>query len=255
MYYRYKITSERINTHGRGGVNMNDIIDNTDLSYYQLKLDYSQEMLYARFPLSESLKHNDSVVVPTRYGDDIARVMGYAHTISEEEKQKAITVLRIANTDDLLQRKDNRKKEEEALSIFGEHIKKHQLDMKPSACHYLLYEPKILFFFTADERVDFRLLVKDLVSIFKVRIELRQITVRDEVRMKNSFGSCGRRCCCQLFGESLKPVSVKMAKLQKISLNSGKVSGQCGRLLCCLEYEHNTYKTTNNIASVRSDYT
>ncbi|MDR0586669.1 MAG: hypothetical protein LBG26_05465, partial [Treponema sp.] len=120
-------------------------------------------------------------------------------------------------------------------------IEKHRLEMKLVSVHYLLDEPKILFFFTAENRVDFRELVKDLVSVFRTRIELRQIGVRDESRVVGGLGVCGRGYCCHMVSDKLKPVSIKMAKDQNLSLNSMKISGPCGRLLCCLAYEHGFY--------------
>lgn len=137
--------------------------------------------------------------------------------------------------------RENTLKEDEALKICREKIKKHKLDMKLITTHFLLGEPKVLFFFTADVRVDFRDLVKDLVSVFKMRIELRQIGVRDESRLIGGLSVCGRDCCCHLFTDKPAPVSIKMAKEQNLSLNSAKISGACGRLLCCLAYEYDNY--------------
>jgi Uncharacterized homolog of PSP1 len=137
--------------------------------------------------------------------------------------------------------RENLAKEDEALKICREKIKKHNLEMKLITTHFLLGEPKVLFFFTADVRVDFRDLVKDLVSVFKMRIELRQIGVRDESRLIGGLSVCGRDCCCHLFTDKPAPVSIKMAKEQNLSLNSAKISGACGRLLCCLAYEYDNY--------------
>ncbi|MCL2272645.1 MAG: hypothetical protein FWC19_07600, partial [Treponema sp.] len=136
---------------------------------------------------------------------------------------------------------NNRKLEKEAFNICRKKIDNHKLEMKLVLVHYLLEEPKILFFFTAENRVDFRELVKDLVSVFKMRIELRQIGVRDEARVVGGLGVCGRGYCCHCVSDKLKPVSIKMAKDQKLSLNSVKISGPCGRLLCCLFYEYGFY--------------
>ncbi|WP_461248179.1 regulatory iron-sulfur-containing complex subunit RicT, partial [Treponema sp. R6D11] len=127
------------------------------------------------------------------------------------------------------------------FDICFKKIENHKLEMKLVLVHYLLEEPKILFFFTADNRVDFRELVKDLVSVFKMRIELRQIGVRDEARVLGGLGVCGRGYCCHCVSDKLKPVSIKMAKDQKLSLNSVKISGPCGRLMCCLFYEYSFY--------------
>lgn len=136
---------------------------------------------------------------------------------------------------------DNTSKEEDALRVCREKIQKHGLNMKLVTTHFLLGEPKVLFFFTAEERVDFRDLVKDLVSVFRMRIELRQIGVRDESRLIGGLSVCGRDYCCHLINKEMDPVTIKMAKEQNLSLNSVKISGPCGRLLCCLAYEYDYY--------------
>ncbi|MCG8570026.1 MAG: hypothetical protein MJB14_07775, partial [Spirochaetes bacterium] len=136
---------------------------------------------------------------------------------------------------------DNLKKEKKAFGITIETIKKHQLEMKLINVHYFMEDSKILFNFTADGRVDFRELVKDLASIFKTRIELRQIGVRDECRIIDGYGQCGKHLCCANVINDLDPITIKMAKEQNITLNSLKISGICGRLLCCLAYEYDTY--------------
>lgn len=148
---------------------------------------------------------------------------------------------RLATPEDLRRYQENLVKEEEALKLCREKIARHGLDMKLVTAHYLLGEPKLLFFFTADVRVDFRELVKDLVSIFRIRIELRQIGVRDESRVLGGLAVCGRDFCCHSVTDKLNPVSIKMAKEQNLSLNSMKISGPCGRLLCCLSYEYDFY--------------
>ena len=132
-------------------------------------------------------------------------------------------------------------KEKDAFPIFKEKVTLHKLDMKLVETHFLFDEQKALFFFSSDSRVDFRELVKDLVSVFKMRIELRQIGVRDESRITGGLGVCGRPFCCHGVSDKLRPVSIKMAKDQNLSLNSMKISGQCGRLLCCLSYEYDWY--------------
>ena len=133
-------------------------------------------------------------------------------------------------------------KEKEAFPIFKEKVAAHKLDMKLIETHFLFEEPNALFFFSSDNRVDFRELVKDLVSIFKMRIELRQIGVRDEARITGGLGVCGRPFCCSSFLSDFQPVSIKMAKEQGLSLNPVKISGTCGRLMCCLKYEQNVYE-------------
>ena len=136
---------------------------------------------------------------------------------------------------------ENSAKEDDAIIVCREKIQKHNLNMKLITTHFLLGEPKVIFFFTADERVDFRDLVKDLVSVFRMRIELRQIGVRDESRLIGGLSVCGRDYCCHCITDKLEPVSIKMAKEQNLSLNSMKISGPCGRLLCCLAYEYDYY--------------
>ncbi|MCQ2398394.1 MAG: hypothetical protein MJ052_03730 [Sphaerochaetaceae bacterium] len=146
-----------------------------------------------------------------------------------------------ATPDDIRRFKENKDKEKEAISLCREKISRHGLEMKLVAAHFLLCEPKVLFFFTADDRVDFRELVKDLVSVFRMRIELRQIGVRDESRVLGGLAICGRDFCCHAVSDKLDPVTIKMAKEQNLSLNSMKISGPCGRLLCCLSYEYDFY--------------
>lgn len=148
---------------------------------------------------------------------------------------------RLAGPDDMDRWYENLQREEEALDICREKIFKHNLDMKLVGAHFLLEDPKLLFFFTSDDRVDFRELVKDLVSIFRMRIELRQIGVRDESAVLGGLAVCGRDFCCHSITDKLSPVTIKMAKEQNLSLNSMKISGPCGRLLCCLAYENEFY--------------
>ena len=152
-----------------------------------------------------------------------------------------VKVERKANEEDLKKFEELADREDEAFKIFKEKVTEHGLDMKLVAVHFLLEESKALFFFSSENRVDFRELVKDLVSVFKMRIELRQIGVRDESRITGGLGVCGRPYCCHSIRDKLPPVSIKMAKEQNLSLNSTKISGQCGRLLCCLSYEYNWY--------------
>lgn len=149
---------------------------------------------------------------------------------------------RLATPSDLNRYQEMAEKEDEAMRICREKIALHKLDMKLVTAHYLLGEAKIIFFFTADVRVDFRELVKDLVSVFKIRIELRQIGVRDESRVLGGLAVCGRDFCCHSVTDKLNPVSIKMAKEQNLSLNPAKISGVCGRLMCCLRYEYEAYK-------------
>ena len=158
-----------------------------------------------------------------------------------QSTSELVLIERLASAEDMGKYQKNHTLEQEAFATCRDKILAHNLEMKLVSVHYLLEEPKILFFFTAESRVDFRELVKDLVSIFKTRIELRQIGVRDEPRVVGGLGVCGRPYCCHTISDKLKPVSIKMAKDQNLSLNSMKISGPCGRLFCCLAYEHGFY--------------
>ena len=210
---------------------------------YQLKLEYSQETFYAT-TTELDLQIGAYVITPTRYGDDMARVMGLVQHPIRTTVKDIVTITRKATNEDFQRIKENSQKEKEASALFKEKVQAHKLDMKLVDCHYLLEEPKVIFFFTADARIDFRKLVKDLVAILRLRIELRQIGVRDESRMAGGIGCCGRPFCCHAVTDKLRPVSIKMAKEQNLSLNSLKISGQCGRLLCCLSYEYDWYVET-----------
>lgn len=182
------------------------------------------------------------VVAPTKYGKDIVEIQGIVLDTAFVNLDDLILIERPAGIDDLRKLKENREKEKAAYELCRDKIWARNLPMKLVSAHYLLDEPKILFYFTAESRVDFRELVKDLVSAFKMRIELRQIGVRDEARVTGGCGVCGRVLCCHGISDKLNPVSIKMAKDQNLSLNSLKISGPCGRLLCCLSYEHQFYK-------------
>lgn len=212
-----------------------------DYPLYHLKLDYSSETIYAKAPDKVTINAGDFVVTPTRYGKDMARVLGTAKKPIGIKQSDIVTIDRKATEADLKKREDLIKKERDAFPIFKEKVTAHKLDMKLIETHFLFEEPKALFFFSSDNRVDFRELVKDLVSVFKMRIELRQIGVRDESRITGGLGVCGRPFCCHGVSDKLRPVSIKMAKDQNLSLNSMKISGQCGRLLCCLSYEFDWY--------------
>ncbi|MFP4565241.1 MAG: stage 0 sporulation family protein [Spirochaetaceae bacterium] len=183
----------------------------------------------------------DLLVVNTRYGGDLARVLGPVQKENSGAWEHEREVLRHASDADIARFEDNLRREEDAFRVCREKIDGHGLSMKLVSAHYVLDEPKILFFFTAESRVDFRDLVKDLVSEFHMRIELRQIGVRDNSRLLGGTGVCGRVLCCHGFTDKLRPVSIKMAKVQNLSLNSMKISGPCGRLLCCLAYEYDHY--------------
>jgi cell fate regulator YaaT (PSP1 superfamily) len=190
---------------------------------------------------TEEYRRGDYLILQSRYGKDIAEVLGTIRSLDHYDPKDAEEVIRKASDQDLQTYRDNLKKEAEALAVCKQKVARHKLDMKLVSAHYLVDEPKILFFFTADARVDFRELVKDLVAVFKMRIELRQIGVRDESRVLGGLAVCGRTYCCNGITDKLNPVSIKMAKEQNLSLNSMKISGPCGRLLCCLSYEYDFY--------------
>jgi len=211
-----------------------------DTPIYRLRLVYSKETFHAAWP-GDPLKPGDTVLVPTRYGRDLAEIIGSIQKKAGQTPAAITHIERITTAEDLSKAASHKQQEKEAFDICREKIEAHKMEMKLVSVHYLLEEPKILFFFTAENRVDFRELVKDLVSIFKTRIELRQIGVRDESRVVGGLGVCGRAYCCHAVSDKLKPVSIKMAKDQNLSLNSMKISGPCGRLLCCLAYEHLFY--------------
>lgn len=176
-------------------------------------------------------------------GEEIGKVVIDNKKVNEEKLANALKkVIRLASAKDLRQCEENKKKEPEALRICEQKIKKHKLDMRLIDVEYKFDNSKILFYFTAEGRIDFRDLVKDLASIFKTRIELRQIGVRDEVRRIGGNGICGRELCCCSFLGNFDTVSIKMAKEQNISLNPTKISGNCGRLMCCLKYEQDVYE-------------
>jgi cell fate regulator YaaT (PSP1 superfamily) len=210
-----------------------------DTPIYRLRLFYSHETFPAVYR-EDNLSPHSMVIVPTRYGKDLAQVIGPVRGKAPSVSEIA-WIERPATPEDMEKARRNRVLERDAFIICREKIENRKLEMKLVLVHYLLEEPKILFFFTADNRVDFRELVKDLVSVFKTRIELRQIGVRDEARVTGGLGICGRAYCCYAVSDKLRPVSIKMAKDQNLSLNSMKISGPCGRLLCCLSYEHCFY--------------
>jgi len=207
---------------------------------YLVKNLHSSESSLCTF--SEPISQKTYVVAPSRYGMDMGLVLGALQIEADQAAGGELyTIDRIASDEDMERWRENAEKEKEAYEICRNKIRKHGLDMKLVSAHYLLEEPKVLFFFTAESRVDFRELVKDLVSVFRMRIELRQIGVRDESRVVGGVAVCGRQYCCHSITDKLSPVSIKMAKEQNLSLNSMKISGPCGRLLCCLSYEFDYY--------------
>lgn len=189
------------------------------------------------------LSEGDNVIVETTRGAEFAEVAFPDKEVPESMIVPPLRpVLRIATPEDKKHNEENKKKEQEAFNICLEKIEKHELDMKLVEVQYTFDNSKLLFYFTSSGRVDFRELVKDLASIFKTRIELRQIGIRDEAKIMGGLGACGRPLCCTTFLSDFVQVSIKMAKEQNLSLNSGKISGCCGRLMCCLQYEYSTYE-------------
>lgn len=189
------------------------------------------------------IKQGDKVVVETARGMEFGEVtVGIKEVPEREIVQPLKKVIRIANDKDMVQHEENINKKEKAIEICQEKIEKHNLYMKLIDVEYTFDNTKVIFYFTADGRVDFRELVKDLAGIFKMRIELRQIGVRDEAKMVGGIGTCGKGLCCHSWLGEFDPVSIKMAKVQNLSLNPTKISGICGRLMCCLKYENDTYQ-------------
>ncbi len=194
-------------------------------------------------PDGQILKKGDRVIVETVRGIECGEVAMSNREIEDEQIVKPLKkLIRIASDDDSRKFDENKQKEKEAFAICTEKIEKHKLDMKLVDDEYTFDGSKILFYFTADGRVDFRELVKDLAGVFKTRIELRQIGVRDESKMLGGLGICGRPFCCSTFLGEFQPVAIKMAKEQGLSLNPVKISGTCGRLMCCLKYEQDAYE-------------
>ena len=186
------------------------------------------------------------VIVETARGVEYGRVVLEPRSVKEDEVVHPLKeVLRVATKEDEEHEAENRLKEKEAFKICQEKIRKHGLDMKLIEAEYTFDNNKVLFYFTADGRIDFRQLVKDLASVFKTRIELRQIGVRDETKILGGIGICGRTLCCHTYLSEFAPVSIKMAKEQNLSLNPTKISGVCGRLMCCLKNEQETYEYLN----------
>lgn len=199
--------------------------------------------VYYFSPNGLKLKKGDKVIVETARGVECGEVTIENREIAEEELVSPLKpVIRAATEQDLKVVEENKEKELKAYAICEEKIANHGLDMKLVDVEYTFDNNKILFYFTADGRVDFRELVKDLAAVFRTRIELRQIGVRDESKMLGGFGICGRPFCCHTFLGEFQPVSIKMAKEQGLSLNPVKISGTCGRLMCCLKYEQDTYE-------------
>ncbi|MBR2949850.1 MAG: stage 0 sporulation family protein [Lachnospiraceae bacterium] len=202
--------------------------------------------IYYFDPLQFDVKRGDHVIVETARGVEYGTVVGNPRMVEDDKVVQPLKpVLRIATERDDEQEIANKIKERNAFKICQEKILKHNLDMKLIDAEYTFDNNKVLFYFTADGRIDFRELVKDLASVFKTRIELRQIGVRDETKILGGIGICGRVLCCHSHLSEFVPVSIKMAKEQNLSLNPTKISGVCGRLMCCLKHEEETYEDLN----------
>lgn len=210
--------------------------------------------IYYFGPGKLQLKAGIHAIVETARGVEMGTVMTDPREVSEESVVQPLKpVIRIATEQDEKQAEKNRQKEKEAFKICLEKIAKHKLDMKLVEAEYTFDNNKLLFYFTADGRIDFRELVKDLAAVFRTRIELRQIGVRDETKIMGGYGICGRELCCHTFLSEFAPVSIKMAKEQNLSLNPTKISGVCGRLMCCLKNEEETYEELNRKLPVVGD--
>lgn len=203
---------------------------------------------YSFDPAGITAEIGESVIVETQNGTEMGTVSAANHEVDNGAIVKPLRkVLRKATEKDMARRDENKRKEKEAFGICEELVSAHKLDMKLVDVEYSFDAGKIVFFFTSDGRVDFRELVKDLASRFHTRIELRQIGVRDEAKMLGGLGICGRPYCCKQFLNDFQPVSIKMAKEQGLSLNPTKISGSCGRLMCCLKYEQDAYEYLNSL--------
>ena len=203
--------------------------------------------IYYFDPADRQIKIGDHVIVETARGIEYGYVVLGNREVDETKVIPPLKpVIRMATDEDRAIEAKNKEKEKEAFKICQEKIKKHNLEMKLIDAEYTFDNNKVLFYFTADGRIDFRELVKDLASVFKTRIELRQVGVRDETKIMGGIGICGRRLCCHSYLSEFIPVSIKMAKEQNLSLNPTKISGVCGRLMCCLKNEEETYEVLNS---------
>ena len=237
------MAEEKINKESNNSINNNEI----------LGLDEQIEVIGVRFkdggkvyyfaPNKNVAKSTDYAVVETSRGLEFGKVACVNKTVSSTEVVPPLRpVIRIATENDIKQNAENKRKESEAIKICQEKVNAHGLEMKLIEAEYTFDTSKLTFYFTADGRIDFRDLVKDLASTFRTRIELRQIGIRDEAKLMGGLGVCGRPFCCNTFLPDFCQVSIKMAKEQNLSLNSAKISGACGRLMCCLRFEHDTYQ-------------
>ena len=211
--------------------------------------------IYYFDPAECDMKVGTHVIVETARGVEYGTVMIAPREVADDKVVQPLkSVIRVATKEDEKQERRNKEKEKDAFKICLEKIAKHKLEMKLVEAEYTFDNNKLLFYFTADGRIDFRELVKDLASVFKTRIELRQIGVRDETKIVGGIGICGRPLCCASYLSEFIPVSIKMAKEQNLSLNPTKISGVCGRLMCCLKYEEDTYEELNGRLPNIGDY-
>ena len=202
--------------------------------------------IYFFSPGDHDVECGQFVIVETARGVEFGKVVLGKRNIDDGKIVSTLkTIIRVATDEDKKKNEDNKEKSKKAFVICKEKIAKHKLDMKLIDAEYTFDNNKVLFYFTADGRIDFRQLVKDLASVFKTRIELRQIGVRDETKILGGIGICGRTLCCHTYLSEFAPVSIKMAKEQNLSLNQTKISGVCGRLMCCLKNEQETYEELN----------
>ena len=211
--------------------------------------------IYFFSPGKLHVKQGDKVIVETARGVEFGSVVsGPKEVPNETITQPLKSVIRIATEEDKRNEERNREKEKEAFNVCLEMIRKHELDMKLINAEYTFDNNKVLFYFTAEGRIDFRELVTDLAAVFRTRIELRQIGVRDETKIRGGIGICGRPLCCHTYLSEFAPVSIKMAKEQNLSLNPTKISGVCGRLMCCLTNEEETYEELNSHLPAIGDF-
>ena len=211
--------------------------------------------IYYFDPAGRKIKTGDHVIVETARGIEYGYVVLGSREVDESKVVPPLKpVIRMATPEDEAVEAKNKEKEKAAFKICQEKIKKHNLEMKLIDAEYTFDNNKVLFYFTADGRIDFRELVKDLASVFKTRIELRQVGVRDETKIMGGIGICGRTLCCHSYLSEFIPVSIKMAKEQNLSMNPSKISGVCGRLMCCLKNEEETYEVLNSRLPGVGDY-
>ena len=211
--------------------------------------------IYFFAPGRYEVEAGEKVIVETARGVEFGSVVTGPRELEDDKiTQPLKPVIRIATQEDICKEEKNRAKEKEAFEICLEKIRKHKLEMKLIDAEYTFDNNKVLFYFTADGRIDFRELVKDLASVFRTRIELRQIGVRDETKIRGGIGICGRALCCHTYLTEFAPVSIKMAKEQNLSLNPSKISGVCGRLMCCLTNEEETYEELNSRLPSNGDH-